>query len=235
MDGSLDDLPKSAEERLELRVEQAMEQYLDQLESGTPLDRVEFLRQHADIADELSQQIEAIEFLHLATPEVLGAGDDEELSHPPVADATALGDFQLIRPIGRGGMGIVYEAIQISLDRRVAVKVLPFASMLDAKQRKRFKNEARAAATLDHPNIVPIYFIGQERGVHFYAMQLIEGQSLTEVIRGLSDTEQKPADSTTITTTFSTQRVRSRDKYYRSIAELGAQIAQALQHAHEQG
>ncbi len=82
-------------------------------------------------------------------------------------------------------MGVVYEAEQLSLGRRVALKVLPFAAMLDKQQLARFKNEARAAATLDHPNIVAIYSVGCERGVHYYAMQLIEGQSLAQVVEQL--------------------------------------------------
>ena len=96
-----------------------------------------------------------------------------------------LGDFRILPRSGRGGMGVVYEAEQISLGRRVALKVLPFAAMLDQQQLARFKNEARAAATLDHPNIVAIYSVGVERGVHYYAMQLIEGQSLAQVVEQL--------------------------------------------------
>jgi serine/threonine protein kinase len=93
-----------------------------------------------------------------------------------------LGDFRILQEIGRGGMGVVYEAEQISIGRRVALKVLPFAAMLDKQQLNRFKNEARAAGTLNHPNIVAVHAVGTERGVHYYAMQLIEGQSLAEVI-----------------------------------------------------
>ena len=96
-----------------------------------------------------------------------------------------LGDFRLVREIGRGGMGIVYEAVQLSLGRRVALKVLPFAAALDPKQLQRFKNEAQAAAHLHHTNIVPVYAVGAERGVHFYAMQLIEGHNLAAVIADL--------------------------------------------------
>ena len=80
-------------------------------------------------------------------------------------------------------MGVVYEAEQISLGRRVALKVLPFAAALDARQLQRFKNEAQAAAHLQHPNIVPVHYVGCERGVHFYAMQFIDGQPLSELIR----------------------------------------------------
>src|SRR5436305_10137512 len=79
-------------------------------------------------------------------------------------------------------MGVVYEAIQLSLGRRVALKVLPFAAALDAKQLQRFKTEAHAAAQLHHTNIVPVYAVGCEQGTHFYAMQLIEGRSLDRVL-----------------------------------------------------
>src|SRR5262249_52365263 len=96
---------------------------------------------------------------------------------------TLLGEFRIIREVGRGGMGIVYEAEQLSLGRRIALKVLPFAWSLDSRQLQRFKNEARAAAQLHHQNIVPVYAVGCERGVHFFAMQYIEGQTLAEVIR----------------------------------------------------
>ena len=82
-------------------------------------------------------------------------------------------------------MGVVYEAEQISLGRRVALKVLPFAAALDARQLQRFKNEAQAAACLHHTNIVPVFGVGCERGVHYYAMQYIEGQTLAAIIRNL--------------------------------------------------
>jgi serine/threonine protein kinase len=100
-----------------------------------------------------------------------------------ILPANPLGDFQIMREIGRGGMGIVYEAVQLSLGRRVALKVLPFAATFDAKHLQRFHNEAQAAAQLHHTNIVPIYYVGSDRGVHFYAMQLIDGHSLAVVIR----------------------------------------------------
>jgi serine/threonine protein kinase len=96
-----------------------------------------------------------------------------------------LGDFRIVREIGRGGMGVVYEADQISLGRRVALKVLPFASTLDAKQLQRFKNEAQVAAQLHHTNIVPVHATGCERGVHYYAMQFIEGRTVAALIREL--------------------------------------------------
>ncbi len=125
-----------------------------------------------------------------------------------------LGDFYILRQIGQGGMGIVYEAEQISLVRRVALKVLPFASTLDAKQLQRFQNEARSAGHLCHRHIVPVYTAGCERGVYYYAMQFIEGQSLAALI----------AD-----------RPPTNVEFFRMVARWGRQAAAALEHAHQLG
>ena len=162
-----------------------------------------------------------------------------------------LGDYQLIREIGRGGMGIVYEAEQLSLGRRVALKVLPYAAMLDKQQLARFKNEARAAATLVHPNIVSIYSIGSERGVHFYAMQLIEGQSIADIIdamRAISGARNPVGAATMAVTdeeslTADTEPAAARStlpdfdshEYCRVVACLGIQAAEAIDHAHRNG
>ena len=93
-----------------------------------------------------------------------------------------IGNYRLLREIGRGGMGIVYEAEQISLGRRVALKLLPQACALSGKRLQRFRNEAQAAATLQHPHIVPVHEFGMENGTYYYAMQLIEGESLAELL-----------------------------------------------------
>ena len=102
-----------------------------------------------------------------------------------------LGDFLILREIGRGGMGIVYEALQLSMGRRVALKILPYAALADDRQLQRFQNEIRAVATLSHPNIVSIYSVGEEQGVHYYAMQLIRGHSLADVIGRLRRSTQE--------------------------------------------
>lgn len=91
-----------------------------------------------------------------------------------------LGDFELVREIGRGGMGVVYEAWQTSLGRRVAVKVLPLAGMLDPIRLRRFQNEARAAAQLNHPHIVDVLCVGCDDGVHYFAMRYVEGTTLAQ-------------------------------------------------------
>jgi len=155
---------------------QLLDEYLRALETGTPISLESLAEQHPHLSQELAKFGEGIDALHQATRH-LSSGDISGISHtdPP---AKQLGDFLLGREIGRGGMGIVYEAQQLSLDRKVAIKVLPTAAVWDQKQVARFQNEARAAAQLQHPNIVPVFAVGEEHGVHFYAMQLIDGKSL---------------------------------------------------------
>ena len=96
-----------------------------------------------------------------------------------------LGEFRILREIGRGGMGVVYEAEQESLGRRVALKILPGNLLTDASQVRRFVREARSAARLHHTNIVPVFGVGQHDGTHFYAMQFIEGQGLDVILEEL--------------------------------------------------
>lgn len=97
-----------------------------------------------------------------------------------------LGDFRIIREIGRGGMGIVYEAEQESLGRRVAIKVLPYQGLLEAKHLARFRREARIAARLHHTNIVQVFGVGQQDGLHYYVMQYVPGVGLDRIIRRLA-------------------------------------------------
>src|SRR5262249_47268340 len=112
----------------------------------------------------------------------------------PTSELGQIGEFRLLREIGRGGMGVVYEAYQSSLNRRVALKVLPFVAALDPKQLQRFQNEAQAAAQFHHTNIVPVYAVGCERGVHYYAMQYIEGQSVAALIQELRALSRQGAE-----------------------------------------
>ncbi len=112
----------------------------------------------------------------------------------PILGPGTLGDYRIGPEIGRGGMGVVYEAQQISLCRRVALKVLPFASAIDPKHLQRFKNESMAAAHLHHPNIVPVHAVGCERGVHYYAMQFIDGQPMSALIEELRRIEARAGE-----------------------------------------
>ena len=172
--------------RSDPRVITALETYLDALRSGRPWSREEFLARHAEIAGPLGECLSGLEFIQTASVELEGSDAHRAATRPePVPLRARLGDYRVLREIGRGGMGVVYEAEQISLGRRVALKVLPFAAAIDPKQRQRFQIEAQAAAQLHHPHIVPIFAVGCDHGIHYYAMQFVEGRSLAAIIREL--------------------------------------------------
>ncbi len=165
--------------------------------------------------------------------------------------ARQIGEYRIVREIGRGGMGIVYEAHQKSLNRKVALKILPFAAVLDQRQIARFRNEAQAAAQLHHPHIVPVFAVGQEQGVNYYAMQYIDGQSLEQAIAELRANEKRrPTNSTRghggadgSTTTLHIRPASAlpsrpsieHGDIFRTVARLGREAAEALHHAHEHG
>src|SRR4029077_6146514 len=123
---------------------------------------------------------------------VLSAQDDllapniaEESPAEDFAPPAQLGDYRILGEVGRGGMGVVYEAEQLPLGRRVALKVLPSAASLDSRQRQRFQLEAQAVALLEHEHIVSVHGVGCDQGVHYFAMQFIDGWSLADLIREL--------------------------------------------------
>jgi eukaryotic-like serine/threonine-protein kinase len=205
----------------------AVQEYMAAVEAGRRPDIAELISRHRDIGEELLACIQGLAFVQSAAAQINPA--------PPAASIPAqpLGDFKLIREIGRGGMGIVYEAVQLSLGRPVAVKVLPLAAALDPNHLQRFKNEAQAAAQLHHTNIVPVYAVGCERSVHFYAMQLIDGLGLNDVIENLR--AGKDGDDSSPSQTLSALRQGKRTEYFRAIARLGLQAAEALHYAHQAG
>ena len=225
------------------RVLQAARDYLAELEAGRKPNRRTYFAKHPDLAEALTECFDGIDLAHSGA-QAMKQPAAPQSEYP----ANPLGDFQILREIGRGGMGIVYEAVQLSLGRRVALKVLPFAAALDAKHLQRFKTEAYAAAQLHHTNIVPVYGVGEERGVHFYAMQLIEGQSLAAVIDALREEHQGESLANAITAEYPTERTientksaaathrsgRSRESF-RTAARIAVQVADALDYAHEAG
>jgi tetratricopeptide (TPR) repeat protein len=159
-----------------------------------------------------------------------------------------LGDFDLLQEIGRGGMGVVFEARQLSLNRRVALKVLPAGLGLTEQAIRRFDREARAAAKLHHTNIVPVYATGEDAGSHYYAMELVEGGSLADIVRDLSSGDSVPLfdapltdtandsgsgrSSAGTTTSDGTPPPRGR---FEVAARLIAEVAEALEYAHGRG
>ncbi len=261
----------------EERVNELILEYVDALQFGRPLDRARFLADHSDVRPELEAFFaghDEVERVAAPLREATGAGNHApapvrkpDLSEEPSGfDSRAaasrlgqLGEFRLLREIGRGGMGVVYEAEQLSLRRRVALKVLPFMAAIDPRQLQRFKNEALAAANLRHENIVAVYGVGCELGVHYYAMQLIEGQSVAGLIgelrrRDRPGTAPAPGAETQpvapahaletqatdgrgdhLVATAHRDRWANTRRYHAWVAGLGRQAALALEYAHQTG
>lgn len=171
--------------------------YVEAVQAGHEPDRDQLLADNPDLRHELEAFLDGHDEMERLTASLRRSCGGEIPFHPEgrasgvavgdslnrLADSIGqLGDFCLLREVGRGGMGVVYEAEQVSLRRRVALKVLPFAAAIDPRRLQRFKTEALAAAHLRHEKIVPVHAVGCERGVHYYAMQFIDGQSLSALI-----------------------------------------------------
>ncbi len=214
----------------------AFEAYFRYISDPEPPAPEEFLRAHPHLR-------ETLEGL-LSRPE-----------EPKPSDVPArLGDYELVREIGRGGMGVVYEARQLSLDRTVALKVLPPSLGFGLTAVVRFRSEAKTAASLAHPAIVEVYEVGEENGHHFFSMQFIDGVSLSRIIervretpterRSTSDLEKwvaddstRPLDQPEVTETdLSTPSPwKEEPDLVRFLVAGVATIAEALDHTHDHG
>lgn len=225
--------------------------YVEAYEAGQAPDRAAVLAANPGLRDELEEFFAAHEQMERLAVGLRDSCERDVPTPTSKSDVTPelgqLGDFRLLQEIGRGGMGVVYEAEQVSLRRRVALKLLPFAAALDPRQLHRFKNEALAAAHLRHENIVPVYAVGEDRGVHYYAMQFIEGRSLAALISELKspvDNRQMPGaatgqpaatEPTSPMALLSTERFSGSQRFYGWVASLGRQAALALEYAHSVG
>ena len=263
------------QEKLDELIGKLAEEHLQRLRDGEKPDIEEYAQRHPGVADAIRQILPALEVMGQA-PTTNGSG--ESAGTGPARGV--IGDYRIIREVGRGGMGVVYEAEQISLGRRVALKVLPFAAVLDERQIKRFRNEALAVAQLDHPHIVDVYGVGCERSVHFYTMRFVDGESLSAVIDHLrapnrqreprratgatgplekteayerADQSRNPrtvgdwahdggsnellptANETSPLAALSTQATPTGREFFRNVARIGIEVAEALDHAHQQG
>ncbi len=181
-----------------IRMVAVLDQYLDDLKAGRAISHAELIAANPDLAQQLEACLAGIDFL----------GPSAIAVDPP----KQLGDFLIEREVGRGGMGTVFQATQISLGRQVALKVLRFGSASNANAIDRFRRESETVASLHHTNIVPIYSVGSEHGVNYYAMQFIQGQSLDLVLKAA----ESPFDSN-------------------QVVQWGLQAAEALAYAHQRG
>src|SRR5712671_1033725 len=146
----------------------------------------EFAQRYPAHADEIRDMLPALVLMEKAKSTDDSPGQRRQAKAMMAAmPLQQLGDYQILREVGRGGMGVVYEAQQLSLGRHVALKVLPGHALLDPRQLGRFQREARSAARLHHTNIVPVYGVGEHEGQHYYVMQFIQGLGLDAVLAEL--------------------------------------------------
>jgi eukaryotic-like serine/threonine-protein kinase len=167
-------------------LDRLVEEFTARLRRGERPALKEYADRYPELSDEIRELFPAMVEVEQAKEichdwDEAGRADASPSSPPPAQ----MGDYRIVREIGRGGMGIVYEAEQVSLGRRVALKVLPSPSGRDGTTLARFRREARASARLHHTNIVPVFEVGQDGEIRYYAMQFIHGQSLDSVIREL--------------------------------------------------
>src|SRR6516164_2844004 len=170
-------------------VEVLAEEFLERKRKGEKPTLREYQDRHPDVAAEIGELFPALllmEDLGESSGGATGALPGDGTAAVAVATRPQrLGDFRILREVGRGGMGVVYEAEQESLGRRVALKVLTDHHLPDPAHLRRFEREARAAARLHHTNIVPVFGVGEQDGLHYYVMQFIQGLGLDDVINEL--------------------------------------------------
>ncbi len=179
-------------------VERLAEEFMERQRRGEHPQLSEYTAKYPELADDIRDLFPALvvmEELKPVTADATGAVGSASI----VAEGQKLerlGDYRILREIGRGGMGIVYEAEQESLGRHVALKVLPAQALLNPQQQTRFQREAKAAARLHHTNIVPVYGVGEHGGMHYYVMQFIQGLGLDEVLKELKRLHQAKSSPT---------------------------------------
>ena len=176
------------------------EEFVSRYREGERPPVSEYTRQHPELAEQIREffgAVAMVENLAPAESESFGDADAESSPEATLPELKQLGDFRIIREVGRGGMGVVYEAEQVSLGRHVALKVLPAAALPDSKHVRRFEREAKSAAKLHHTNIVPVFGVGEQEGLHYYVMQFIQGLPLDEVILELKKIQKQPTGAIT--------------------------------------
>jgi len=235
--------PSRSDNDTELLVAEVAEDFLRRIEQGEDPKVADYVTRYPSIAENLRQILPVLKVVDASQDIWLERDHDGEEGVPR---ERILGDFKILREVGRGGMGVVYEARELSLGRRVALKVLPFVAVLDPHQLKRFQMEAQIAACLHHTHIVPVFSVGSERGVYYYAMQYVEGRSLASIIQELRQyTNETPVEekkdsflkqdlSDGARRLLADSSTRS-SGFVRSITQLCIQAAEALQYAHDMG
>ena len=228
------------------RILELVKEYQAELDRGRRPDRSDFLARHPELAPTLAPYLDGLDLLNRGAKALSGTGLPARLE-TGVGPGSRLGEFEIVREVGRGGMGVVYEALQKSLNRRVALKVLPSVLAADQNRLRRFTVEAQAAAAVAHPHIVPVYAVGEDRGVNFYTMRLVDGSPLDSLAAGIALVRKQSSDDSPPPKLPDTHdevpppgglidlAKWDRPRFQRAVARLGEQVARALDHAHQSG
>ena len=161
------------------------EEFAEELRAGKSPTVEEFASRYPEHADDIRDLLPTLVVMEQAREIDASDAQVEASEAGPSMIGRQLGDYLIMREVGRGGMGVVYEAEQISLGRRVALKVLPESALATPNQRTRFEREAKAAGALHHSNIVPVFGVGMSDGISYFVMQFIQGLGLDEVLQEL--------------------------------------------------
>jgi eukaryotic-like serine/threonine-protein kinase len=196
-------MPDAPDPTRERRLQEAVAEYLEALEAGRAPDRRQWLERHPDLTPELESFLAGHDAVArvagpFRAPVVAAEGPTLGVSEapapaPPLGSVRYFGDYELLEEVARGGMGVVYKARQVSLNRAVALKMILRGELAPEADVRRFHAEAEAAAALDHPHIVPIYEVGEHQGQHYFSMKLIEGGSLAGQLPRLAGDPQAAA------------------------------------------
>ena len=173
------------------RLGEAIEIYLALIEQGAAPEPEAFASRYPDLGEDIRSALEGLELVHGLVGQVSGPEAGSGPGGGPgrsLESGRRIAGYRVVRELGRGGMGTVYEAVHVGLDRPVALKVLGIHAAPDSSARRRFLNEARTAAGLHHTHIVPVFDVGQAGALCYYAMQRIEGSGLDRVVRHLRRT-----------------------------------------------
>ncbi|MEZ6044218.1 MAG: protein kinase [Planctomycetaceae bacterium] len=226
------------------------EEITSKLQTGEPVHFEEYVGRYPHLLPRLKKLFPTIEALRRISKNSSDTQEQSGQSPVILKDGFILGDFKIIRLVAHGGMGIVYQAKQISCNRIVALKILPHATALNSLQLQRFQNEALAVARLKHKNIVPVYAVGVEQGIHYYAMQFIDGKTLAEMIHDMREGKPYWPDYSSQIDNLSNETSENREslpdssvgstnvdrlEYVRNVVHLVMVTSRALHYAHEQG
>ena len=236
-------------------LDNVVEEFTERLRQGQRPSIAEFKTRHPVAADEIEELLTSVAMIEELKNQTTTANDSLKNEIKQITKLERIGDYRIIRELGRGGMGVVFEAIHESLGRRVAIKVMPNRTFDDAKYLERFQREAQAAATLHHTNIVSVFGIGQAGEHHYYVMEFVDGQSLADLLKQLNQMSSANTEVGWEAETRDEQSIKPqtdefgpiaskqilvhlREKFdsslerFRWTARIGAQLADGLAYAH---